>query len=134
MVEEVFGSGENTLATVWQAEIDTAMAGSREIYTDGSKEKGARGMMGGGWFEPGGIQGSVTVGGTATVWVGEIAGIKVALEATGDGHKLLILTDSKVAIAAIKRAGQQGKAKTTDLRQIVNMIARRECHGGRGTI
>ena len=31
-------------------------------------------------------------------------------------------------------AGQKGKVKTADLRQVVAMIAKRECDGGGGTI
>ena len=91
-------------------------------------------MVGGGWFKPGGIWGSVTVGGTVTIWDEEIAGIKRALKAARDGERLVILTDSRVAIVAIRQAGQKVKAMTADLCQVVAMIAKRECDGGGGTI
>ena len=132
--EEIFDSGEKAPTADWQTEIDRALDGARAIYTDGSKVEGPRGMVGGGWFESEGIQGSVVVGKTATVWDGEIAGIRGALDEAGMGDRLLILTDSRAAIAVIRKAGRSGKARTTDLREVVNTIARWEQMGGKGTV
>ena len=56
------------------------------------------------------------------------------MEAAGDGVRLLILTDSSAAIAAIRKAGQEGKARTADVRQVVAFIAKREYNRGKGTI
>jgi len=57
---------------------------------------------------------------------GEVAGIKKALEEVGRDKKILILSDSQAAIAAVKKAGQTGKARTRDLRKIVRKIERRQ--------
>ena len=91
-------------------------------------------MVEGAWFESEGIQSSVVVGKTVTVLDGEIAGIRGALDEAEMGDRLLILTDSRVAIAAIRKAGRSGKARTTDLREVVNAIARQEQMGGKTTV
>ena len=91
-------------------------------------------MVWAGWFEAGGIQGSIPVRKMATVWDGEVAGIQRALEVPEEVDKLLILIDSRVAIAAIRKAERKGKAKTADLVAVVNNIARREAIGGQGTV
>jgi len=60
------------------------------------------------------------------VWDGEVAGMKKVLEKVGRDKKILILSDSQVTIAADKKAGQTGKARTRDLRKIVRQIGRRQ--------
>ena len=72
------------------------------IYSDGSKAEGVEGMVGGGWFESDDIRGGVAVGGQATVWDGEVAGMEGALRAIGN-NPVLILSDSQVAIMAVLR-------------------------------
>ena len=37
--------------------------------------------------------------------------------------KVLILADSKVAIAAVRKAGRTGRARSRHLREVVNTIA-----------
>ena len=46
------------------------------------------------------------------------------LRATPDDCKVLILTDSQAATAALKKAGRLGKARTRDLREAVGEIKR----------
>ena len=44
--------------------------------------------------------------------------------------KVLILADSKAAIAAVKKAGKTGMARSKDLQRTVNMIAEVKKGGG----
>ena len=39
------------------------------------------------------------------------------------GKRLLILSDSQAAIAAVVKAGKKGHGRTRELRQVVNLIA-----------
>ena len=42
-----------------------------------------------------------------------------------NGERLLILSDSKAAIAAIIKAGRRGQGRTKELRKATNLIAKR---------
>ena len=66
------------------------------------------------------------IGNVATVWDGEIAGMAGGLAKVRD-KKVLILADSKAAIAAVKKAGRTGEARSRHLQRTVNMIV--EAHG-----
>ena len=68
----------------------------------------------------------------ATVWDGEIAGMAGGLSRarTMQEKKVLILADSKAAIAAVKKAGITGKARSRHLQRTVNMIAEIKKEGG----
>ncbi|KAF8418709.1 hypothetical protein EV426DRAFT_311223 [Tirmania nivea] len=48
--------------------------------------------------------------------------------------KLLILTDSKAAVAALRKAGRRGKARTRDLRKAVASIKERHERLGAGAV
>ena len=65
------------------------------------------------------------VGTVATVWGGEIAGMAEGLARVRQGGKVLILADSKAAIAAVRRAGRTGKARSSHLRKVVDEIGAR---------
>ena len=69
----------------------------------------------------------------ATVWDGEVAGMAGSLARVGPNRKqrILILTDSKAAIVAVRRAGRTGKAGSTQLKKVVNTVADIEEGGGR---
>ena len=76
----------------------------------------------------------IEVGDVATVWDGEVAGMagglaKVRDEAKGE-RKVLILADSKAAIAAVRKAGRTGKARSRQLQRTINMIAEIREGGG----
>ena len=62
------------------------------------------------------------IGDVATVWDGEVAGVAGGLRKVQE-KKVLILADSKAAIAAVKKAGKTGKARSRHLQGTVNMIA-----------
>ena len=55
-------------------------------------------------------------------------------ESIGRGGNGLILSDSQAAIAAVKKAGQTGKARTRDLRRIIQQIQRRQDNLGPGAV
>ncbi|KAF8459763.1 hypothetical protein BDZ91DRAFT_799707 [Kalaharituber pfeilii] len=68
---------------------------------------------------------NMTVEQQITVWDGEVAGMKGALEAVDNRVKVLLLTDSQAAISAVRNAGRTGKARTADLARLVELIAER---------
>ena len=47
----------------------------------------------------------------ATVWDGEMAGMIKGLRMSGRDQRVLLLADSRAAIAAVKKAGRTGKAR-----------------------
>ena len=65
------------------------------------------------------IQGHGGLGKLATVWDGEIKGIAECLKAWDKKSDVIVLADSQAAIAAIRKAGRKGKARTKDLRRIL---------------
>ena len=74
----------------------------------------------------------IGIGDVATVWDGEDAGMAggLSLTRTTQEKKVIILADSKAAIAAVKKAGKTGKARSRHLRRMVNMIAEVKKEGG----
>ena len=92
--------------------------------------------MGGGAFVVGTDGGEEEVecwiGDVATVWDGEVAGMAGGLSQTRSMQEkqVLILADSKAAIAAVKNAGRTGKARSRHLQRTVNLIAEVKNGGG----
>ena len=68
----------------------------------------------------------------AIVWNGEIASIAGGFDRarTMQDVKVLILANSKAAIAAVKKAGKVGRARTRHLQRVVNTIAEVRREGG----
>ena len=64
---------------------------------------------------------SVLVGTVATVWDGEIAGMRLALESS-PVEPVLLLSDSQAAISAVCHAAARGWAKTVDLKPVVDAM------------
>ena len=85
-------------------------------------------------MEGGQTEGHVGLGKVATVWDGEIAGMRRGIEAVDRNRKVLVLSDSQTAIAAVKKAGRTGKARTRDLRKVVQEIRRRQDFLGPGAV
>jgi len=109
----------------WQLAINEAREDATVVFTDGSK--GEDGRVGAGWYqEVREVKGMLGLGKAATVWDGEVAGMKKALEKVGRDRKILILSDSQVAIVAVKKAGETAKARTKDLQKIIQQIGRRQ--------
>ena len=88
-------------------------------FTDGSRDDAGR--VAGGWCDSRGGEGCELVGTVATVWDGEIAGIRLALESLPVAP-LLVLSDSRAALAAVRNAASSGEARTADLRRVVNLV------------
>jgi len=118
-------------AKVWMEAINQARE-HREatgVYTDGSMNED--GIVGGGWYVEGGKRlGGATLGRLATVWDGEVCGVRGALEDTPSDSNVLILLDSQAAIAAVKKAGRTGKARTCDLKWVMEGIRERKSRLG----
>ncbi|KAF8453405.1 hypothetical protein BDZ91DRAFT_853215 [Kalaharituber pfeilii] len=111
----------------WEKAINEAKGDSVAIFTDGSRSE--EGGVGGGWcwrqVVAGESEGSRWVGTKATVWDGEVSGMRGALEAVDGSAKVLLLADSQAAISAVQKAGKTGKARTADLARVIELIAER---------
>ena len=106
--------GPNTPTATWEKAI--SLTKRTPIYTDGSKSDA--GVVGGGYYLQQDQLGP-RVGTIATVWDGEITGMKMGLRAAGNTEeKVIVLSDSKAAIQAVINAGRRGKARTRDLARL----------------
>ena len=74
------------------------------------------------------------MGVTATVWDGEVTGMAEAVESFERGERILLLTDSRAIISAVKKAGRTGKARTRELARLMKTIEKREEEGGKGAV
>jgi len=84
------------------------------------------GVVGAGWYVEGGKRmGRVVLGKVATVWDGEVCGMRGALEDPPNDSNILILSDAQAAVAAVKKAGRTGRARTADLRRVMMDIKER---------
>ena len=96
------------------------------------------GRVRGGWYGKAWMgcspQGNSHVGGTATVWDGEVAGMAEAVKTFERGERILLLADSRAAISAVKKAGRTGKARTRDLAKLLTTIGEREEEDGKGSV
>ena len=105
----------------WERNIEKAKEGNWVLYSDGSKNE--EGRVGSGWVSHGGkIEGKEGLGKLATVWDGEVKTVAEALSAWDKSGKVIVLSDSQAAIAAIKKPGQTGKASTGELRKVMRQI------------
>ena len=99
------------------------------VYTDGSMYED--GMVGAGWYvEGGGESGGVALGKIATVWDGEVCGVRGALEGAPSETNVIILSDSQAEIAAVEKAGRTGRARTGDLPKMMMDIKERQTRLG----
>ena len=113
--------GPSTPKSTWEKDI--SLTKRTPIYTDSSKSEGC--VVGGGYYLQQGQLGA-RVGTMATVWDGEITGMKMGLRAAGNTkEKVIILSDSKAAIQAVINAGRRGKARTRDLAHLGQQIRHR---------
>lgn len=114
-------------AEVWQIAINEAReyCNATGVYTDGSMHED--GKVGAGWYVEGGkMYGAAGVGRVATVWGGEVCGMRGALEGAPEDSNILILSDSQAAIAAVRKAGRRGKTGTADLRRVIMDVKERQ--------
>ena len=99
------GVGSGGLGVDWEEAISRVGEGCLVAYSDGSRDESGR--VAGGWCGPRGAEGCVLVGTVATVWDGEIAGMRLALESLPAALSLL-LSDSQAAISAVCNAAAGG--------------------------
>ena len=116
------GPCKSSTPEVWERAIKEAGGEKLVVYTDGSGDNDGR--VGGGWHGAGNGAGSVAVGTIATVWDGEVAGIRQALRMASEVD-LLVLLDSTAALQAIVRAAHNGRGRTRDLVEVVDEVGRR---------
>jgi len=55
-----------------------------------------------------------------------VVGIKGGLHSAPEDRKVLILSDSQAAIAAVRKAGQTGRARTGELKAVVEEVRKRQ--------
>lgn len=115
------GFGKDSSTGVWERAIASASCWDLVVYTDGSM--GEDGVVVGGWSCSRGGQGSVSVGKVATVWDGEVAGTRVALESVAD-VSILVVVDSTAATSAVVAAARCGRVRTRDLVVVVDTDGR----------
>ena len=70
----------------------------------------------------------MAVGTVRVVWDGEVAGVRAVLRMLPD-EDALVLSDSTAALASISAAGQAGKARSRDLREVLDMVGERNARG-----
>ena len=105
----------------WKRNIEKVKEGNWVLYSNGSKNE--EGKVGSGWVSHGGrIQGKEGLGKLVTVWDGEVKAVAEALSAWDKSGKVIVLSDSQATIAAIKKAGKTGKARTGELRKLMRKI------------
>ena len=103
----------------------------RELREEGEFHNGSRdgnGGVGGGWHASGNGAGSVAVCDIATVWDGEVAGIRQALRMAPEVD-VLVLSNSRTALQAIKRAARSERGCSRDLVEVVDEVGRRSLRG-----
>jgi len=66
------------------------------------------------------------MGRLATVWDGEIVGMRGGIQMVPEDHKILLLSDSQVAIAAVRKVGRTGRAQTAELKEVVEEVRKRQ--------
>ena len=120
------GPSKSSTCAVWERAIREAGDRRLVVYTDSSRDSDGR--VGGGWHAPGNGAGSVAVGSIATVWDGEVAGIRQALRMAPDVD-VLVLSDSTSALRANKRAADKGRGRSRDLVEVVDEVGRRITKG-----
>ena len=111
------GVGSGGLRVDWKEAISRVREACLVAYSDGSRDESGR--VAGGWCGPRGAVGCVLVGTVATVWGGEIAGMRLALESLPVAP-VLLLSDSQAAISAVCNAAAVGCARTVDLRAVMD--------------
>ena len=99
------------------------MAGDYDLaFTDGSKLED--GKTGAGWAIRNQFYGGRGLGDTATVWDAGVTAIAETLRRS-KGKRLLLLSDSKAAIAAVVKAGKKGRGRTRELIEAADLTAKR---------
>ena len=113
-------------SAVWERAIKNAGDRRLAVYTDGSRDGDGRER--GGWHSLDNGASSVAVGSIATVWDGEVAGIRQALTMAPEVD-ILVLSDLTAALEAIQRATRSGRGRSRDLVEVVDEVGRHSLLG-----
>ncbi|KAF8451473.1 hypothetical protein BDZ91DRAFT_802698 [Kalaharituber pfeilii] len=111
----------------WETSIEEDGRGRAVLFSDGSKVEDSK--VGAGVWGRSAVVAEV-VGRTATVFDGEVRGVKRALENVSEEVPVLVCSDSEAAVMAIQTASKEGKGKIEDVRRVVDAVARRKKKGG----
>ena len=111
--------GPDGLRVDCKGAISMVGEGCLVAYFDGSRDR--LGQVAGSWCGPRGTESFVLVGTVATVWDGEVAGMRLALEFLPVAP-VLLLSDSQAAVSAVCNAAAGGWVRTADLKALVDAI------------
>jgi len=117
-------ANKDSEADKWELAINEAREESIGVFTDGSMNE--EGRVGGGWHVEGLAGSKEGMGRLATVWDGEVVGMRGGIQMVPEDHKILLLSDSQAAIAAVRKAGRTGRARTGELKEVVEEIRKRQ--------
>jgi len=115
---------KDSKADNWELAINKAREESIGVFTDGSMNE--EGRVGGEWHVEGLAGGKEGLGRLATVWDGEVVGMRGRIQMVPEDRKVLVLSDSQAAIAAVRKAGKTGRARTGELKEVVEEIRKRQ--------
>ena len=105
----------------WEKTIERIKKGNRVLNANGSKNEEGSVESGRVLLEEM-IQGKVGLEKVTLVCDGQIKAITEALIRWDKSGKVIVLTDSQVVMAAIKKAGKTGKVRTGELRMVIKKI------------
>ena len=112
---------QTSTAAQWEKSIKYVGGGRLVVYTDRSRDGGDR--VSRGWYADGNGAGGVAFGNVAMVWDGQGASIWLTLRLAPDVD-ILVLTDSKVSLLAIRKSASSEKGRTRDQVEVVDKVGR----------
>lgn len=115
------GPCKTSTAAQWEKSIKYVGGGRLVVYTDRSRDGGNR--VSRGWYADGNGAGGVAFGNVAMVWDGQGASIWLTLRLAPDVD-ILVLTDSKVSLLAIRKSASSEKGRTRDQVEVVDKVGR----------
>jgi len=119
-------------ADKWELAINEAREESIGVFTDGSMSEEARVERE--WHVEGLAGLKEEMRRVAMVWDGEIVGMRGGIQMVPEDHKILLLSHSQAAIAAIHKAGRTGRARTAELKEVVEEVRKRQKNLGLDTV
>jgi len=66
------------------------------------------------------------LGKLVTVWDGEVVGMQGRIQMVPEDQKILVLSDSHAVTAAVQKAGKTGRARTRELKEVVEEVRKRQ--------
>ena len=115
---------KDSKADMWELAINEAREESIGVFTDGSMSEGDK--VGRGWHVEGLAGSKERMGRLAMVWDSEIVGMRGGIQMVPEDHKILLLSNSQAAIAAVRKARRTGRARTVELKEVVKKVRKRQ--------